>query len=234
MPGTVVGRHDPPAPVQVETPIRGLSSRAVTVVFPRLGADQRLPECGRNCRIWGNSAVTHRDPRRAIRVDGVAEGPGDVGAVRPGETHVQAVLLAGLDRAGCCWTPEGPGVGPVDSDGGGGDAGRAGGRRREAAQSWRSKAHALWVGTAIDGVDGPAGRLQATAAAVNRFRTGCVRTLVVHLIGRGSGAEALWGLETMANLAHGVAAGNRLDAEVGYGLPVASRVTASACWRARA
>ena len=34
------------------------------------------------------------------------------------------------------------------------------------------KADALWVGTSIAGVDGPAGRLKATAAAVTRFRTG--------------------------------------------------------------
>ena len=34
------------------------------------------------------------------------------------------------------------------------------------------KADALWVGTAIDGVDGPAGRLKATNAAVTRLRTG--------------------------------------------------------------
>ena len=39
-----------------------------------------------------------------------------------------------------------------------------------------------------------------------------------------SGAEALWGQETMAGMARGgVASGNRLDAEVGYGLPVGSR-----------
>ena len=38
-----------------------------------------------------------------------------------------------------------------------------------------------------------------------------------------SGAEALWGRETMAGMAHSRAAGNRLDAEVGYGLPVGSR-----------
>ena len=39
-----------------------------------------------------------------------------------------------------------------------------------------------------------------------------------------SGAEALWGRETMAGLAlGGVADGTRLDAEVGYGLPVGSR-----------
>ena len=34
------------------------------------------------------------------------------------------------------------------------------------------KADALWVGTSIDGVDGPVGRLAATDAAVTRFRTG--------------------------------------------------------------
>ena len=39
-----------------------------------------------------------------------------------------------------------------------------------------------------------------------------------------SGAEAMWGRETMAGMAHGgVADGNRLDADVGYGLPVGSR-----------
>ena len=39
-----------------------------------------------------------------------------------------------------------------------------------------------------------------------------------------SGAEALWGQETMAGMAHGgLASGNRLDGEVGYGLPVGSR-----------
>ncbi len=39
-----------------------------------------------------------------------------------------------------------------------------------------------------------------------------------------SGAEALWGRDTMAGLGHGgFAPGNRLDGEVGYGLPVRSR-----------
>ena len=40
-----------------------------------------------------------------------------------------------------------------------------------------------------------------------------------------SGAEALWGRETMGGLAHGgLAQGNRIDAEAGYGLPVGSRL----------
>ncbi len=39
-----------------------------------------------------------------------------------------------------------------------------------------------------------------------------------------SGAEALWGRDTMAGMAHGaVAQGSRMDAEVGYGLPVGVR-----------
>ena len=175
------------------------------------------------------------------------------------------------------------------------------------------KADALWVGTSIDGTDGPEGRLKATGAAVTRLRTGLegsrdytlgdvlslkplvevglrhdggdaetgagmdvgggvtvsapaaglsvdlrVRMLLVHQAegfqDRGmsmtlsynprpstplglaarvapswggqamGGAEALWGRETMAGMANGgVAAGNRLDGEVGYGLPLGSR-----------
>ena len=39
-----------------------------------------------------------------------------------------------------------------------------------------------------------------------------------------SGAQALWGQETMAGMGHSsLAQGNRLDGEVGYGLPVGSR-----------
>ena len=176
------------------------------------------------------------------------------------------------------------------------------------------KADALWVGTSIDGVEGPGGNLAATAAAATRFRTGLeaargyalagrlslrpsvevglrhdggdaetgagldvggglvvsdtstglavdlrVRTLVMHQADgfreRGmalslsynptpstplgftarvapswggeatSGAEAMWGRETMAGMANGgLASGNRLDGEVGYGLPVGSRL----------
>ncbi len=175
------------------------------------------------------------------------------------------------------------------------------------------KADALWVGTSVEGVDGPAGRLAAAEAAVTRFRTGLegsrefllggrvslrpsaevglrhdggdadtgagmdvggglvladsstglavdirVRMLVAHQAegfreqgmavslsydptpstplgfrarvapswgGQATGgAEALWGRETMAGLADGgFASGNRLDTELGYGLPVGSR-----------
>ena len=79
-----------------KTPIRGLSSRAVTGRVPRFGADQRLPDPD-ELPDMGQQPRDHRDPRRppAIRVDGVAEGPGDVGAVRPVEARVHRVLLAG-------------------------------------------------------------------------------------------------------------------------------------------
>ena len=175
------------------------------------------------------------------------------------------------------------------------------------------KADALWVGTAVDGVDGPAGRMAATEAAASRVRTALegsrryvlggglslkpsvevglrhdggdaeqgsgidvggglvvfdpstglsvnvqVRMLLVHeaegfsergvsvsvswnptpstplgFVARvapswggqaAGGAQALWGRETMADMAHGgFAQGDRLDGEVGYGLPVGSR-----------
>ena len=48
------------------------------------------------------------------------------------------------------------------------------------------KADALWVGTATGGVDGPAGRLQATEAAVTRFRTGLEGARAYTLAGRVS------------------------------------------------
>ena len=77
---------------------------------------------------------------------------------------------------------------------------------------------------------------------MSRFRTGLEGSRAYMLAGRLSlrpsvevglrhaggdaetGAEALWGRETMAGMAHGgVADGTRLDADVGYGLPVGSR-----------
>ena len=175
------------------------------------------------------------------------------------------------------------------------------------------KADALQVVTAIDEVEGPAGRLAATSASVSRVRTALeaakrfspggriglqpsveigvrrdagdaengsgidlgsglivadrdsglsidirVRTVVAHqaegFSERGvsvavsydptpstplgltarvapswggrvdGGAEALWGRETMAGMAPGsVANGNRVEAEVGYGMPVGGR-----------
>ena len=196
----------------------------------------------------------------------------------------------------------------------------AGGLRGELADSAVAgfglafKADALWVGTGIEGVEGPGGNLAATAAAVTRFRTGLeasrgysfqrglslqpslevglrrdggdaetgagvdiggglivsdrltglsadvrVRMLVAHqdegFRERGlsvsfsfdptpstplgflakvtpswggqaiSGAQALWGQETMAGMPQGGgASGGRLEAELGYGMPVGGRL----------
>ena len=177
------------------------------------------------------------------------------------------------------------------------------------------KADALWVGTSIEGVDGPSGRLKATAAAVTRLRTALegsrdfrvgnglslkpsvevgvrrdggdaetgagldmgggvvvsapsvglsadvkVRMLLAHeaeeFRERGvsvslsydptpatpfglqarlspswggqatSGAEALWGRETLSGMARGGfgAAGTRVNADIGYGMPVGRRL----------
>ena len=224
--------------------------------------------------------------------------------------------VAGYGAGGMLLTPEG---GPA-LESGLSMAMAAAGTRGELVAGGASgfelafKADAMWVGTAVDGVDGPGGRLAATEAAVTRFRTGLegsrdytlasrlslrpsvevglrqdggdaetgagmdvggglvvsdsatglavdlrVRMLLVHQAEgfreRGmalslsynptpstpmgftakvapswggqatSGAEALWGRETMAGMAHGgLAQGNRLDGEVGYGLPVGSRL----------
>ena len=195
----------------------------------------------------------------------------------------------------------------------------AGGLRGELADSVVAgfglvfKADALWVGTAIDGVEGPGGNLAATSAMVTRYRTALeasrgyrfqrglslqpslevglrrdggdaetgagvdiggglivsdaatglsanlrVRMLLVHqdqgFRDRGvslsfgynpapsapfgfmakvtpswggqaeSGTQALWGRDTMAGMADGgPAAGGRLEAELGYGMPVGGR-----------
>ena len=211
-----------------------------------------------------------------------------------------------------------PGAGP-DLESGLSMAMAAGGTRGELIGGGRGgfdlafKADALWVGTSVDGVDGPSGRLAATETAVSRFRTGLegsrefllagrislrpsaevglrhdggdaetgagmdvggglivadsstglaldvrMRMLVLHQADgfreRGmalslsydatpstplgfmarvapswggeatGGAEALWGRDTMAGLADGgLGSGNRLDTEIGYGLPVGSR-----------
>ena len=56
---------------------------------------------------------------------------------------------------------------PVDENGRGGHAGRAG-RQRHRRLRLAFKADALWVGTAVDG---PAGRMAATEAAASRVRT---------------------------------------------------------------
>ena len=238
--------------------------------------------------FWSRGAQSHFSGR-----EGALSLGGDVRTTMIGADYATGPLVTGLSLS--------------HSRGLGEYAGGAGGF------ALAFKADALWVGTSIDGVDGAAGRLAATEAAVTRFRTGLegsrdytlagrlslrpsvevglrhdggdaengagmdvggglvvsdastglavdlrVRMLVMHQAEgfreRGmalslsynptpstplgltarvapswggqatSGAEALWGQETMAGMARGgVADGTRLDAEVGYGLPVGSR-----------
>ena len=53
------------------------------------------------------------------------------------------------------------------------------------------KADAVWVGTGTEGVDGPAGRLAATEAAVTRFRTALEGSRDFVLAGRMSLAPSV-------------------------------------------
>ena len=253
----------------------------------------------------------HRGRRRPGGV--VGDGPVPVGYKATERVTVWGV--AGYGTGGLLLTPRG---GPA-LESGLSMAMAAAGTRGELVSGGAGgfalafKTDALWVGTSIAGVDGPAGRLKATDTAVTRIRTGLagsraytlggrlslkpsvevglrhdggdaetgagmdvggglvvsdsstglavdlrVRMLVMHqaegfrergmavslsynprpstplgLVARvapswggqaTSGAEALWGRETMGGMSPGgVASGNRLDGEVGYGLPVGSR-----------
>ena len=81
--------------------------------------------------------------------------------------------VAGYGSGGLRLTPEG---GPVLESGLSMAMAAAGTRGELVAGSTGGfalafKADALWSGTSTDGVDGPAGRLKATAASVTRFRT---------------------------------------------------------------
>ena len=83
------------------------------------------------------------------------------------------------------------------------------------------KADTLWVSTASTGVEGPAG-VSLSFDPTPSTPLGFTALVAPSWGGQAAaGAEALWGRETMVNLADGgIAGGDRLDAEVGYGLPV--------------
>ena len=81
------------------------------------------------------------------------------------------------------------------------------------------KADALWVGTSIDGVDGPAGRLKATAAAVTRFRTGLEGSRAYTFAGRLSLKPSV-----EVGLRH-----DGGDAETGAGMDVGGGLVVSGC-----
>ena len=91
--GAIVDRHGPPAPVQLDDAYPWVVEQGGNRRVPCLGADQRLPDADEEPDMR-QQRRDHRDPRRppAIRVDRIAEIPGDVGAVQPFEPHVQAVL----------------------------------------------------------------------------------------------------------------------------------------------
>ena len=97
--GAVVGRHDPPAPVQVDDAYPRVVEQGGHGCVPRFGADQRLPDAD-ELPDMGQQPRDRRDPRRppAVRVDGIAEAPDDGGPVRPVETRVHAVLAAGPEQ----------------------------------------------------------------------------------------------------------------------------------------
>ena len=233
-----------------------------------------------------------------VSVWGVAgRGAGRLALTPEGGTALQSGLSLSLAAAGA----------RGELLGGGGAAG--------AGFGLAFKADALWVGTSTEGVDGPGGRMAATAAAVSRLRTALeasrgfrfgsglsvkpsvevgvrrdggdaetgagldmgggvvvtapsvglsadlkVRMLLAHeaeeFRERGvsvslsynptpatpfglrarlapswggqatSGAEALWGRETLSGMARGglSAPGGRLDAELGYGMPLGRRL----------
>ena len=92
------------------------------------------------------------------------------------------------------------------------------------------KADALWVGTATDGVDGPAGRLKATEAAVTRIRTGLEGSRAYMLAGRLSLKPSV-----EVGLRHdGGDAETGAGMDIGVGLVVSDAATGLAVGRAGA
>ena len=80
--------------------------------------------------------------------------------------------------------------------------------------------YAKWTG--LSAVKAPSSATRRSASPTPRRRPGKVAPSWGGQA--SSGAEALWGRETMAGMAQGnFKQGNRLDGEVGYGLPVGSR-----------
>ena len=131
--------------------------------------------------------------------------------------------VAGYGSGGLLLTPEG---GPA-LESGLSMAMAAAGTRGELVAGGASgfelafKADALWVGTSIDGVDGPAGRLKATDAAVTRFRTGLEGSRAYTLAGRVSFKPSV-----EVGLRHdGGDAETGAGMDVGGGLVVSDRAT---------
>ena len=92
--GAVIDRQDPLTPVQVEDADPRVPEQGGHGRVPRLGADQRLPDVDELSDV-GREPPDHGDLRRppAIRGDGIAKAPRHMGAIRPVQAHVQALLI---------------------------------------------------------------------------------------------------------------------------------------------
>ena len=92
--GAVIDLQDLPAPVQVDDPNPGILQQGGRGRGPRPGPDQRLPDAHKVPDL-GQQPLQQRDRRRppALRGHRIAETPGYVGAIRPVQAHVQALLI---------------------------------------------------------------------------------------------------------------------------------------------
>ena len=92
--GAVIDLQDLPASVQVDDPNPGILQQGGRGRGPRPGPDQRLPDAHKVPDL-GQQPLQQRDLHRppAIRGHRIAETPGYVGAIRPVQAHVQALLV---------------------------------------------------------------------------------------------------------------------------------------------
>ena len=98
--GAVVGLQDLPAPIQVEDADPRILEQGGHGRGARLGGDQRLPDTDELSEM-GQQPGDDRDLRRppARRGHGIVETPGDVGAVRTVQAHVQAITETAYARS---------------------------------------------------------------------------------------------------------------------------------------
>ena len=92
--GAVIRCHDPPAPVQVEDADPRIIQQRGHGRVARRGPDQRLSDPD-ELPDMGEQILDHRNLGRppAIRGHGIAEAPSHMGAIRPVQAHVQAILI---------------------------------------------------------------------------------------------------------------------------------------------
>ena len=99
LPGEVVGRHDPPVQVQLDDPASRVLEQRGERRAERPGVDQRLPDPHELSDVRQETRH-HLDlrGRPALAADGVRSHPDDARALRPVETHVQAVAGIGAEQ----------------------------------------------------------------------------------------------------------------------------------------